>query len=175
MKQLGGKRNVGPLEQVRRRNRAGVSVAATAPEAPKAGKRQAKALDTLAKPASKAVVRKRLSTEDERLLATILSVEQDFIDSPVFYEESAFTKIYDDAPDIQKPDTTWYHPVMDDLSSTSRTRTVKSAQQVILTGAEERVLFHQFNYARYRVWKLQQEGSQRPYLPMAGPCSVRRR
>jgi len=157
MKQLGEKRSVGPLEQVRRRNRAGVSVAATAPEAPKPGKRAAKAMDALSKPASKAVVRKRLSTEDERLLATILSVEQDFIDSPVFYEEGAFGKIYDEAPDIQKPDTTWYHPVMDDLSSTSRTRTVKSAQQVILTGAEERVLFHQFNYARYRVWKLQQE------------------
>ena len=45
---------------------------------------------------------------------------------------------------------------MDDLSST-RTRTVKSSQQVILTGAEERVLFYQFNYARFRVYSLQQE------------------
>ena len=31
------------------------------------------------------------------------------------------------------------------------------AQQVILTGAEEKVLFHQFNYARYRIWKIQQD------------------
>ncbi|MFN0131963.1 MAG: sigma-70 family RNA polymerase sigma factor, partial [Phycisphaerales bacterium] len=69
--------------------------------------------------------------------------------------------IYDEAPDIQKPDTSWYHPVMDDLSST-RNRTVKSAQQVILTGAEEKVLFHQFNYARYRVWKIQQEVWESP-------------
>ena len=38
-----------------------------------------------------------------------------------------------------------------------KSRAVKSAQQVILTGAEEKVLFHQFNYARYRVWKLQQD------------------
>jgi RNA polymerase primary sigma factor len=51
---------------------------------------------------------------------------------------------------------------MDDLSRRRRSRTVKSAQQVILTGAEERVLFHQFNYARYRVWMLQQEVWARP-------------
>jgi hypothetical protein len=50
---------------------------------------------------------------------------------------------------------------MDDLSATSN-RTVKSAQQVILTGAEEKILFHQFNYARYRVWKIQQDVSSPP-------------
>jgi RNA polymerase sigma factor (sigma-70 family) len=46
---------------------------------------------------------------------------------------------------------------MDDLSSTTRNRTVKSAQQVILSGKQEKVLFHKFNYARYRVWKIQQD------------------
>ncbi len=124
-----------PLEQMRRRQRVGVSRTST---------REGK-------------TNRRLSHEDERLLNQILAKEQDYIDSPVFYEEDAEQRIYEEAPDIAKPDTTWYHPVMDDISATSRTRTVKSAQQVILTGAEERVLFHQFNYARHRVWKLQQE------------------
>tara|TARA_R110000744_G_scaffold71294_4_gene143550 strand:- start:1555 stop:2574 length:1020 start_codon:yes stop_codon:yes gene_type:complete len=100
---------------------------------------------------------RQLSHEDERLLATIMLKEQDYIDSEVFYEEDAEQNIYEDAPDIAKPDTTWYHPVMDDISSISRTRTVKSSQQVILTGAEERVLFHQFNYSRHRVCNLQKE------------------
>jgi RNA polymerase primary sigma factor len=100
-------------------------------------------------------VRRALSKADEQLLASLLSSEQDFIDSPAFYEDDAIKKIYDEAPEIPKPDTSWYHPVMDDLSG--RTRTIKTAQQVILTGAQEKVLFHQFNYARYRVWKLQQE------------------
>src|SRR5262245_1078135 len=122
-----------PLDQVRRRHRVGV--AASAP-----GK------STAAKPTRK------LSSEDERLLNQIMSGEQDFIDSPAFYEKEAEKKIYDEAPEIQKPDTSWYHPVMDDLSASSKGRTVKSAQQVILTGAEEKVLFHQFNYARYRIW-----------------------
>lgn len=132
--------NPSPLEQMRRRHRVGVSRTST-----RAGK-----------------VARQLSHEDERLLNQILAKEQDFIDSEVFYEEEAEDRIYEEAPDIAKPDTTWYHPVMDDISSISRTRTVKSSQQVILTGAEERVLFHQFNYARYRVWKLQQEAWARP-------------
>jgi RNA polymerase primary sigma factor len=101
-------------------------------------------------------VKRALSKEDEKLLAAILSSEMDFIDSPVFREPEAEKKIYDEAPDVAKPDTSWYHPVMDDLSP-GKSRTVKSAQQVILTGAEERVLFHQFNYARFRVWTFQEE------------------
>ncbi|TVQ63214.1 MAG: sigma-70 family RNA polymerase sigma factor [Phycisphaerales bacterium] len=97
---------------------------------------------------------RRLSDRDEALLKQILSKPQDYIDSPAFYEDDAATKIYDEAPDIQKPDTTWYHPVMDDISA-QRGRTVKSAQQVILTGAEEKVLFHQFNYARHCIREIQ--------------------
>ncbi len=135
------KRTISPLEQVRRRRQAG-TVAAT----------PTKGLND-----KKPVAKKALSPDDERLLSQVMASEQDFIDSPAFYEDQAEGKIYDEAPDVQKPDTSWYHPVMDDLSSTTRNRTVKSAQQVILTGAEEKVLFHQFNYARYRVWKIQQD------------------
>ena len=134
MRQIISKRNPTPLEQVRRRHRVDIVEGGAGAES---------------KPA-----RKRLSAEDERLLNQILEGEQDFIDSPVFYEADAEQRIYADAPDIPKPDTSWYHPVMDDLSA-ARGRTVKSAQQVILTGAEEKVLFHQFNYARYRVYSLQ--------------------
>ncbi|MEO1715558.1 MAG: sigma-70 family RNA polymerase sigma factor [Planctomycetota bacterium] len=128
-------RSPSPLEQVRRRHRVRVATSPTGT-------------------GPKRTVRK-LSPADERLLQRLLQGEQDFIDSPVFYEEDAETKIYQEVPDVQKPDTTWYHPVMDDLSSSTRTRTMKSAQQVILTGAEERILFHQFNYARYRVREVQ--------------------
>ena len=142
MKNSTSKRQVSPLEQMRRRRRVGV--ASTVTDAATAIK-------------DKPSVKKGLSKDDERLLAQVLAAEQDFIDSPAFYETESERKIYDEAPDIAKPDTTWYHPVMDDLSSATRNRTVKSAQQVILTGAEEKVLFHQFNYARYRVWKLQQD------------------
>jgi RNA polymerase sigma factor (sigma-70 family) len=33
---------------------------------------------------------------------------------------------------------------------------------VILTGAQEKVLFHKFNFARYRIWSIQQEVWERP-------------
>ncbi len=133
-------KKVGPLEQVRRRTK--VAGAQTAVEVPAAR--------------AKSSVKRRFSLEDERLLTQIMSCEQDYIPSPAFEEDDAENKIYDDAPDVPKPDTTWYHPVMDDLSA-ARGRTVKSAQQVILTGAQEKVLFHQFNYARHVIWKIQQE------------------
>jgi RNA polymerase primary sigma factor len=136
--------NPSPLEQVRRRHRA------AGPTGPKLKPQGLPRADTAPRG------RRRLSVEEEKLLHKLLTHEQDFIDSPAFYEKDAETRIYDAAPPVAKPDTTWYHPVMDDLSS-SRGRAVRSAQQVILTGAEEKILFHQFNYARYRVWSLQEE------------------
>ncbi|MEM1331056.1 MAG: sigma-70 family RNA polymerase sigma factor [Planctomycetota bacterium] len=135
MNRIPGKRQIKPREQVQRRRRLGVAAVSD----------------------GKTRVARRLSERDMELLKEILSGKQDFIDSPVFYEDGAEESIYDEVPDVQKPDTSWYHPVMDDISATSRTRTVKSAQQVILTAAEERILFHQFNYARYRVRRLQEE------------------
>lgn len=131
------KPNPSPLEQHRRKTRV-----------------QFSASETLRGAAPRA--KKSLSKEDEKLLAYLLNPQnpQDYIDSVAFRENEAEKTIYENAPDIQKPDTSWYHPVMDDLSP-GKHRTVKSTQQVILTGAEEKVLFHQFNYARFRVAELQ--------------------
>jgi len=141
MNRLPGRRQLKPKDQILRRRRVGTAGA-------------------MRTPAGKGVTR-RLSARDEELLKKLLVGPQDFIDSPAFYETDAERKIYAEAPDIQKPDTTWYHPVMDDLSG-QRSRTVKSSQQVILTGAEEKVLFHQFNYARFRVRELQKQVEKQP-------------
>ncbi|MDX2016986.1 MAG: sigma-70 family RNA polymerase sigma factor [Planctomycetota bacterium] len=166
-----GKRTVSPLEQVRLRAQMGLGAGVggstgTPPPPAKSRAVQAVEADGSVKGGKtevkvRAGVKRRLSLEDEKLLRQILETEMDFIDSPAFYEGEAQLKIYDSAPSIPLPDTSWYHPVMDDLSS-ARNRTVKSSQQVILTGAQEKVLFHQFNYARYRVWTLQQEVWKRP-------------
>ena len=133
------KPNPSPLEQHRRKTR----VQFSASEALRGAAPRAK---------------KSLSKEDEKLLAYLLNPQnpQDYIDSVAFREKEAELAIYENAPEIQKPDTSWYHPVMDDLSP-GKHRTVKSTQQVILTGAEEKVLFHQFNYARFRVAELQKD------------------
>jgi RNA polymerase sigma factor (sigma-70 family) len=99
-----------------------------------------------------------LSESDERLLQKILSEPMDFIDSKEFYEPDAEFRIYDEAPAIQKPDVGWYRPLMDDLTPSSRQHSAnKSANPgtVLLTAEEERVLFLQYNYARFRVAQLQ--------------------
>lgn len=131
---------VSPLEQARRRGAVAVDthVAGVKPTG-----------------SAKGVTARRLTKDEERTLRHLLTHEQDFIDSPEFVKEGAEKAIYDDAPDIRKPDTSWYHPVMDDLSP-SRTREVRGSEQVILTAAEERVLFLQLNYARRQVFLIQQ-------------------
>ena len=98
--------------------------------------------------------RARLSAADEALLRHIMSKPMDYIDSEAFYEKDAQQTIYDDAPDIQKPDVSWYRPLMDDLTP-QRHDTQRSTSTVLLTAAEERVLFLQYNYARHRVRELQ--------------------
>jgi len=119
-----------PLEQIRRKRR------------------------VMVKPSAGAKSRRSLTTSEERTLRGLLAKEQDYIDSPVFYEEDAERKIYDEAPAIRKPDVSWYHPLMDDLSP-QKNRSTSAGDQVLLTAAEERVLFYQFNYARHRISELQ--------------------
>ena len=103
---------------------------------------------------AKAKGKTSLSARDERLLRKILSKEMDYIDSEEFRKEGAEKTIYDDAPPVQRPDVTWYRPLMDDLVPSS-SRNLKNTGTVLLTGAEERVLFLQYNYARHRVSELQ--------------------
>ncbi len=100
------------------------------------------------------VSRRRFTPEDETALTELLAGETiDFIDNALFTDPDAERKIFDEAPDIRKPDASWYHPVMDDLGN--RSRLPKSSEQVILTGAEERVLFLQLNYSRHRIAEIQ--------------------
>jgi RNA polymerase sigma factor (sigma-70 family) len=101
-------------------------------------------------------LRRSFTQEEERLLKALVKGEQDFIDSPSFYTKDPERKLFEDAPAVRKPDASWYHPVMDDLNA-GRGRMPKTSEQVILTGAEEKVLFLQFNYARYRIGQIQDE------------------
>jgi RNA polymerase sigma factor (sigma-70 family) len=105
----------------------------------------------------------RLSAADERLLRQVLSEEMDYIDNPEFYKADAEERIYDRAPEIEKPDVTWYRPLMDDLTGAKSHSPNRSAGTVLLTGAQEKVLFLQYNYARHRVGQLQQDiGDREP-------------
>jgi RNA polymerase sigma factor (sigma-70 family) len=97
-----------------------------------------------------------LSTADEALVQKILATPIDYIDNPAFYEPDAEFNIYEDVPDIARPDVAWYRPLMDDLTP-SKPVSMKSSGSVILTASEESVLFTQYNYSRYRIGELQNE------------------
>jgi len=112
-----------------------------------------------------------LTAYEERLLKVLLAEPIDYIDSEEFYRADAEKRIYDDAPPIEKPDVTWYRPLMDDLGP-GRDRGVrgkgKNPGTVLLTGAQERVLFLQYNYARHRMREIQKLiGETEPSLEQA--------
>jgi RNA polymerase sigma factor (sigma-70 family) len=95
-----------------------------------------------------------LSDAEVRTLKRILSAPMDYIDSKAFHQPNAETQIYDEAPDIEKPDVSWYRPLMDDLTA-HKAEPARNTSTVLLTAAEERVLFLQYNYARHRVREMQ--------------------
>ncbi len=104
----------------------------------------------------------RLSSDEERVLRHVLSEEMDYIDSEEFRKPGAEARIYDEAPSVQKPDVSWYRPLMDDPAP-ARGQSTRKTSTLLLTAAEERILFLQYNYARHRVADLQAEiGSSEP-------------
>lgn len=109
----------------------------------------------------RATTRAGLSADDERTLKLILAEPMDYIDSPEFAKPDAERRIYEELPEIQKPDVSWYRPLMDDLTpygDRSRERNRARPQStILLTGAQERILFLKYNYARRRINLIQQE------------------
>ena len=93
---------------------------------------------------------RQLSQEDQATLRRILDEKYDCIHHELFElpAAEAEAEIYDNAPDIPLPDTSWYHPVMDNFTDSRAGNNVGS---VLLTARQERALFLQFNYCRHRV------------------------
>jgi len=96
-----------------------------------------------------------LTPIDEAMLAEILSKPMDFMDSPEFIKPNAHKNIFETPAPVQRPDVTWYRPLMDDLSGREQKQRQTKNTSVLLTGAQERVIFLQYNYARFRVRQIQ--------------------
>jgi len=99
--------------------------------------------------------RAQLSHRDQADLKTVLTTKYDFVDDAAFYEPDAERNIFDEAEEIPKPDTAWYHPVMENIAETKKLS--NSTGTVLLTAAQERVIFLQFNYCRYRAVELKEK------------------
>jgi len=104
--------------------------------------------------AARPTARPDLRPDEARVVADLLSRPIDFIDSPTFHEREAQIRIYEKS--IAKPDISWYQPLMDRLTR-SPNQAVSSGQIKRLSSKQERVLFHQFNYAKFRISKIQEE------------------
>ncbi len=93
------------------------------------------------------------------LVEAIMAEPMDFVPDEAFPKSNAYKKLFDEAPEIPEPNTSWYHPVMDDLGSS---RASKNVVNVVLKTPQEQALFLQFNYARYRVSRLQKKIGNKP-------------
>jgi RNA polymerase primary sigma factor len=106
-----------------------------------------------------------LSPSRQATLNQLLTSKCDFVHNQVFEDPQAQQKVFDEAPEIRRPDTSWYHPVMDKLTPDMRNLNTST---LILTAEEERALFLQFNYCRYRVHQMREEiGEGQPTLEQA--------
>ena len=94
---------------------------------------------------------RRLSARDAADLKHVLEGKYEYIDSELFAlpEHEAIKTLFDDAPQIPVPDVSWYHPVLDMVKAS--TKTPRKMGSVLLTAEQERALFLQYNYCRFRV------------------------
>ena len=171
MRQLGSRNrpnlNVADSPLLRARKRSGVSVRGTAsaeqaltsarPTAAAAAASCSRATDVQPKPALAP-----LTPAEERVLKGILAEPMDYIDHPDFHLADAPDRIYGIA-EIDRPDVTWYRPLMDDfIAVRSRSvRTPKSQSTILLTGAQERILFMKYNFARFSISEIQKRAASR--------------
>jgi len=108
---------------------------------------------------------RQLSPQDETTLKHILGDKCDYVPNLIFDDPDVETTLFVDAPAISRPDTSWYHPLMEKITDTAHLRAGKPAGTVLLTAAQERTLFSQFNYCRYRVSQLRKEIGDTPVAP----------
>lgn len=103
-----------------------------------------------------AAMKASLSGREEEIVSKLLAKEIDYIGSPEFSKRGAARRIYEEAPEITAPDVSWYRPLMSDTGSKAKVPSPPARKaSVVLTQAEERVLFLKLNYARYQQAKIQ--------------------
>ncbi|MDP6986866.1 MAG: sigma-70 family RNA polymerase sigma factor [Phycisphaerales bacterium] len=91
---------------------------------------------------------------EDALIREILGTQVEYVDSEEFHRAGAERRLFDEAPPVRRADVTWYRPLMDPIG-TAAVKPVRTKDSVVLTAAEERTIFLQYNYARFRVARMQ--------------------
>ena len=96
----------------------------------------------------------------DKFIERMLMQPVSFMESKRLHEPNAEEMLFDGSEPIPEPDISWYHPVMSELGlpgDRKRNRNRKRAEVMRLSGRQERALFYQLNFARFRVRELQNE------------------
>ncbi|MEO0513786.1 MAG: sigma-70 family RNA polymerase sigma factor [Planctomycetota bacterium] len=113
-------------------------------------------------PSSKRVKR-ALRPDQRETLNRLLTEKYEYVDHELFDlpDAKAYRAIFIDPDPLPVPDVSWYHGLMDPAPNSQPADALKLANKaagkggsVLLTAAQERVLFSQFNYCRMRVCRL---------------------
>ena len=93
------------------------------------------------------------TTQEMALLQDLLDREKyDYTADESFLAPKAEKLIFDPAKDLPEIDASWYRPLLDSL--TSHAREEHTGKHLVLTAAQEQVIFLRFNYCRFRVAEL---------------------
>jgi RNA polymerase sigma factor (sigma-70 family) len=88
-----------------------------------------------------------LTNAEYTVLSHILDGKMEYIPDTLFEQPDAERVLFEESAPIALPDTTWYHAVMENLGGT-QARGPRA--RVLLSAEQERTLFLQYNYCRYR-------------------------
>ena len=93
------------------------------------------------------------SIPEMRLLQQLLELEKyDYTPDESFLLPKAEKSIFNASEDLPEIDASWYRPLLDSL--TTHAREEHTGKHLVLTAAQERVIFLRFNYCRFRVAEL---------------------
>ena len=95
-------------------------------------------------------IARQMNQPDRAVLKSILDRETcEYTDDRAFHHADAERRLFGEAPPVREPNTSWYSRIDEAPSAAPPRGGARSSAP--LTAAEERVLFHQFNYCRFRV------------------------
>lgn len=98
----------------------------------------------------------RFTAAERVTIDALMRQEIDFVDSPEFRRPGAQRRILVDPAPVPRADTGWYQPLLGEHGDRGdRGSSRAPGRGVVLTGAQERVIFSQFNYARFRAAQVQ--------------------
>lgn len=105
---------------------------------------------------------RKLNRLERAEVESILRSPIDYMDDGSFHEAGAEQTLFIDVPALPTPNTDWYHPAMERLQDTRAVQPVKNS---LLTAKQERVIFLQFNYARFQATELHERLNNGPMHP----------